>query len=53
MTLCFVVSDDSAEFNQVNVALLSIFKIEAKGQTQLQHMPYRYLHLKKVLIPSR
>lgn len=29
-------SDDSAEFNQVNVALLSIFKIEAKGQTQLK-----------------
>lgn len=33
----FVVLDDSAEFNQVNAALLSIFKIEAKGETEVVH----------------
>lgn len=27
----FFHSDDSAEFNQVNTALISIFKIDAKG----------------------
>lgn len=52
MTPVVVFSDDSAEFNQVNVALLSIFKIEAKGQTQQTHailMPA----LGNVLILSR
>ncbi len=30
--LYFVLSDDTAEFNQVNAALISIFKIDAKGK---------------------
>lgn len=28
----FMLSDDTAEFNQVNAALISIFKIDAKGE---------------------
>lgn len=28
----FMLSDDTAEFNQVNAALVSIFKIDAKGK---------------------
>lgn len=33
MFLCF--SDDTAEFNQVNAALISIFKMDAKGKVSL------------------
>lgn len=28
----FVLSDDTAEFNQVNAALISIFKMDARGE---------------------
>lgn len=35
--MCLLFLDDSAEFNQVNAALLSIFKIEAKGETEVVH----------------
>lgn len=37
-TFASLFTDDSAEFNQVNVALLSIFKIEAKGQKTETHV---------------